>query len=126
MNPRSRICSTGSAPSSITWRNWTLRPRQMDTAYWDDAYTNSAYIPGGDRYAEKWASDAALFRESMTKRKRAQLDQPYGSRPRERFDLFLPEAQPRGLSVFVHGGYWMLFDKSSWSHLATGALDRGW
>jgi arylformamidase len=97
----------------------------MDTAYWDDAYSNSAYIPG-DRYAEKWASDAALFREAMTKRNRAQLDQPYGSRPRERFDLFLPEAQPRGLFVFVHGGYWMLFDKSSWSHLAAGALERGW
>ena len=98
----------------------------MDTAYWDDAYTNSAYIPGGDGYAAKWASDAALFRETMTKRNRAQLDQHYGSGPRERFDLFLPEAQPRGLFVFVHGGYWMLFDKSSWSHLAAGALERGW
>jgi acetyl esterase/lipase len=98
----------------------------MDTAYWDDAYTNSAYIPGGSGYADKWASEAAQFREAMTKRKRALLDQPYGSRSRERFDLFLPEAQPRGLFVFVHGGYWMQFDKSSWSHLASGALDRGW
>ena len=98
----------------------------MDTAYWDDAYTNSAYIPGGDGYADKWANQAASFREAMTARGRAQLDQPYGSRPRERFDLFLPEAQARGLFVFVHGGYWMLFDKSSWSHLAAGALERGW
>jgi acetyl esterase/lipase len=30
------------------------------------------------------------------------------------------------LAVFVHGGYWMAFDKSSWSHLAAGALERGW
>ncbi|MCB1639710.1 MAG: alpha/beta hydrolase, partial [Thiothrix sp.] len=27
---------------------------------------------------------------------------------------------------FIHGGYWMLFDKSGWSHLARGALERGW
>jgi acetyl esterase/lipase len=30
------------------------------------------------------------------------------------------------LFVFVHGGYWMAFDKSTWSHLARGALARGW
>src|SRR3546814_5563195 len=33
---------------------------------------------------------------------------------------------PAGLAVFVHGGYWMAFDKSSWSHLAAGAVARGW
>ena len=27
--------------------------------------------------------------------------------------------------VFVHGGYWMALDKSSWSHLATGAVEHG-
>ena len=42
------------------------------------------------------------------------------------FDLFLPEAEPRGLAFFVHGGYWLAFDKSSWSHLAEGALQRGY
>ncbi len=28
--------------------------------------------------------------------------------------------------MFVHGGYWKAFDASSFSHLATGALARGW
>jgi alpha-beta hydrolase superfamily lysophospholipase len=28
--------------------------------------------------------------------------------------------------VFVHGGYWLDFDKSSWSHLAGGAVALGW
>jgi acetyl esterase/lipase len=32
----------------------------------------------------------------------------------------------QGLAVFVHGGYWRAFGKSDWSHLATGALARGW
>ena len=31
----------------------------MDTAFWDDAYSNGAYIPGGDAYPAKWASEAA-------------------------------------------------------------------
>jgi acetyl esterase/lipase len=29
------------------------------------------------------------------------------------------------LVVFVHGGYWMAFDKSFWSQLANGPLNRG-
>jgi arylformamidase len=98
----------------------------MDTTHWDDAYSNGAYIPGGDRYPEKWASEAATFRESMATQRRAQLDQLYGSKPRQRFDLFLPERQAKGLFVFVHGGYWMAFDKASWSHLAAGAVGQSW
>ena len=97
-----------------------------DVAYWDDAYTNGAYIPGGDAYPAKWAANAEAFRNEMSRDGRAELDQPYGSHPRERFDLFMREREPAGLFVFVHGGYWMRFDKSSWSHLAAGALTRGW
>lgn len=97
-----------------------------NVAYWDDAYTNSAYIPGGDTYRAKWAAAAEAFRNEMTRQGRAELDQAYGPHPRERFDLFMPERTPAGLFVFVHGGYWMAFDKSSWSHLAAGALARGW
>jgi arylformamidase len=97
-----------------------------ETAYWDDAYTNSAYIPGGDTYRAKWAAEAGAFRNEMARHGRAQLDQTYGSHPRERFDVFLPEGASKGIFVFVHGGYWMAFDKSSWSHLAAGALAHGW
>ena len=97
-----------------------------EVAYWDDAYTNGAYIPGGDTYRAKWAANAEAFRSEMSRNGRAELDQAYGPHPRERFDLFLPERAPTGLFVFIHGGYWMAFDKSSWSHLAAGALARGW
>ncbi|MEM6906916.1 MAG: alpha/beta hydrolase, partial [Pseudomonadota bacterium] len=31
-----------------------------------------------------------------------------------------------GLAVFVHGGYWRRFDPSWFSHLAAGAVGRGW
>ena len=97
-----------------------------ETAYWDDAYTNGAYIPGGDTYRAKWAAAAEAFRNEMARQGRAQLDQAYGSHARERFDVFLPEGSPQGTFIFIHGGYWMAFDKSSWSHLAAGALAHGW
>ena len=38
----------------------------------------------------------------------------------------MPAAAPKGLVVYIHGGYWMRFDKSSWSHLAQGALASGY
>ena len=95
-------------------------------ADWDDAYSNSAYIPGGDAYPAQWAERAAAFRAEIAGAGRAELDLPYGDGERERYDLFRPEGVARGTVVFVHGGYWMAFDKGRWSHLAAGPLARGW
>lgn len=93
---------------------------------WDDAYSNSAYIPGGDTYPARWAERAAAFRAEIAGAGRAELDLPYGEGERERYDLFRPEGAAKGTVVFVHGGYWMAFDKGRWSHLAAGPLARGW
>ena len=87
-------------------------------------YQNGAFIPGSETMPALWASKAAAFRDSLGAR--ARLDLSYGPAPRNRFDLFLPETTPRGLMVFIHGGYWISTDKSLWSHLAAGALARGW
>ena len=89
----------------------------------DRDYMNGAFIPGADDFPPRWGARAAAFRESLGSR--ATLDLAYGPAPRQRLDLFLPEATPRGALIFVHGGYWHLFDKSFWSHLAAGALARG-
>ncbi|SFE27880.1 alpha/beta hydrolase [Roseivivax sediminis] len=89
---------------------------------WDDAYENGANIPNGSEYPQRWVAPAAAFRDSA----RAQLGVAYGDGARHRYDLFLPEGTPKGLFVFVHGGYWAALDKSYWSHLAAGAVARGW
>ncbi|TAG19324.1 MAG: alpha/beta hydrolase [Rhodobacterales bacterium] len=89
----------------------------------DRDYMNGAFIPGAADYPTRWQAQAAAFRSALGPR--ALLDQPYGPAPRQRFDLFLPDGPPRGTLVYVHGGYWHLFDKSYWSHLAAGALARG-
>ncbi|PWC89441.1 esterase [Azospirillum sp. TSH100] len=93
---------------------------------WDDAYSNGAHIPGGDAYPARWAEQAAAFRAVLAAAGRAELDLPYGEGERERYDLFRPEGSSKGTVVFVHGGYWMAFDKGRWSHLAAGPLARGW
>jgi acetyl esterase/lipase len=90
---------------------------------WDDAYSNGKYISGAAEFPERWAAAARSFRDSWAD---AQLDLAYGPSPRERLDLFRPDREPRGLVVFVHGGYWKSFDKSTWSHLAVGPVARGW
>ncbi len=87
-------------------------------------YLNGAFIPGSESLPALWTAKAAQFRESLGSR--ARLDLAYGPTPRNRFDLFLPEATPKGLMVFIHGGYWLETDKNLWSHLAAGAIARGW
>ncbi|ANT54748.1 MULTISPECIES: alpha/beta hydrolase [Mesorhizobium] len=92
---------------------------------WDNAYANGPNIAGGERWPDLWIEPAERFRERMKAQGRARLDQRYGQRPRNLFDLFLPEGTPKGLVVFVHGGFWLRLDKSFWSHLATGPLAHG-
>ncbi|QPC92887.1 alpha/beta hydrolase [Mesorhizobium sp. INR15] len=94
-------------------------------ADWDSAYSNGANIAGSDRWPAAWVEPAKAFRDTLSASGRAQLDVTYGDRPRNRLDLFLPSASPKGLVVFIHGGYWKAFDKSFWSHLAAGAVENG-
>ncbi|KQX56540.1 MULTISPECIES: alpha/beta hydrolase [unclassified Ensifer] len=93
---------------------------------WDDAYANGSNIARGDRWPEAWVKPAEAFRNALLSAGRAKLDLAYGDRPRNRMDLFLPDGSPKGLVVFVHGGYWLQLDKSFWSHLAAGAVERGY
>lgn len=87
-------------------------------------YLNGAFIPGSETLPPLWATKAAQFRDSLGRR--ARLDLPYGPAPRNRFDLFLPDTKPKGLMIFIHGGYWLETNKSLWSHLAAGAVAQGW
>jgi acetyl esterase/lipase len=91
---------------------------------WDDAYANMANVVDGEAYTDKWAGAASGFRDGMAGR--MQIDLRYGGGERCTYDHFAPQGTAKGTLIFIHGGYWMRFDKSSFSHLATGALARGW
>jgi arylformamidase len=94
--------------------------------HWPDPdrdYANGAFIAGGAEYPTRWVAKAAAFRAAQGAR--ALPDLTYGPEPRQKLDLFLPDGPPKGVVVFVHGGYWHLFSKDEWSHLAAGPLARG-
>jgi arylformamidase len=93
---------------------------------WDDAYANGPNIPQGDRWPALWVGPAQAFRDRLEAEGRAQLGLSYGDAPRNRFDLFLPEGEPKGLVIFVHGGFWLRLDNRLWSHLAEGPLAHGY
>ncbi len=87
---------------------------------WAAAYDNRAAVPTFEEYFYAWGRDAAAFRTDYAPREIA-----YGTAARERLDLFVPDGAPQGVHVFIHGGWWMNFDKSYFSHLAAGSLARG-
>ena len=91
---------------------------------YDRAYANGPFIAGAETFPPRWTGEATAFSAALGERARTAI--PYGPKPRNRLDLFLPEAAPKGLLVFVHGGYWLRFDRDLWSHLAAGAVARGW
>jgi acetyl esterase/lipase len=88
----------------------------------DRAYANAAFIPGAEAMPAAWAAKAAAFRAGLGPR--AEVGAAWAPGPG--LDLFRPEGAARGLMVFVHGGYWRAFGRGDWSHLAAGALARGW
>ncbi len=90
----------------------------------DDAYANAAYIAGAETYPPKWDAAAAAFRERLGTH--AEVGESYGASDRQVFDFFNTSDAPKGTMIFVHGGYWKAFDRSSWSHLAAGPLAAGW
>lgn len=92
----------------------------------DDAYANAKYIPDAADYLERWEESAQAWRQMENAAGRLLVNLSYGEHAREEFDLFLPSGRPEGLIVFVHGGYWHLFDKFRWSHFAAGATARDW
>ncbi|MBE9475807.1 MAG: alpha/beta hydrolase [Proteobacteria bacterium] len=90
---------------------------------WDDAFDNANYVPDALGYFDLWQERAQAFRNSGVK---AELSLPYGQKPRQELDIFYPEAKPKGLVVFIHGGYWLRLDHRYFSDLATGPLAHGW
>lgn len=90
-----------------------------------DAYANAAYIPGAADFPPRWSAAAEAFRAQLAAEGRFR-SLAYGAGAREALDLFLPEGEAKGLVIFVHGGYWLRFDRSVWSHFAAGPLAAGW
>lgn len=98
-------------------RSWTK-------AEWDKAYHNTGVVSNTADILKDWEQSAPAFRQA---RRLMTENMSYGTGTREKLDMFLPEiSPPKGLMFFIHGGYWLKFDKSYFSHFAEGALLRGY
>ena len=90
----------------------------------EDAYDNRSYIKGAQTYIDTWPKRASLFADNQVG---AMRNCAYGDHSRQSYDLFLPKGPaPKGLIIFVHGGYWMSLSKDHFLHLAKGPLAHGW
>jgi arylformamidase len=77
-------------------------------------YNNRKRVPEYPEIAERWALLAAAYRLAGD----TELNQPYGSRERQRYDLFHAAAEDAPLVVYIHGGYWQRGDRKDYSFVA--------
>jgi arylformamidase len=89
-------------------------------------YNNRARIAETPQILQQWSDNAAAYRARMAASGHAELTVAYGTGPRHIVDLFWPAQDRAGhIVVFIHGGYWQLFEPALFSHLARGANARG-
>ncbi len=94
----------------------------MSRADRDAAYDNTAAVADSAELNAARAARSASFRAAHP----GALDLPYGSRPRNRIDLY-PAADPAApCLVFLHGGYWQRNAREQFACVIEGPYARGW
>jgi arylformamidase len=89
-------------------------------------YNNRARVPEHAEIFARWQRDAAAYRDRMKAEENAELGLAYGISPRQKVDLFFPDATGHTpLALFVHGGYWRSLDAATFSHVSAGLNARG-
>ena len=82
--------------------------------YSDIDFVNVDFIPDGAAYPDRWEVEGQAYREREASIGRARLNVAYGDGARQKLDLFHPAGKAEGLVMFVHGGYWLRFDRAFW------------
>ena len=88
--------------------------KNYDQEALDGQYNNRLNVPDFATYLDRWEVLSRETEEKFTCIK----DLQYGELPRERLDVY-PSSFPNSTTlVFIHGGYWHLFDKASFQFIA--------
>jgi arylformamidase len=77
-------------------------------------YNNRKRVPEHVEINERWWMLAAAYRLAGD----TELNRPYGSRERQRYDLFRAADKEAPLVVYIHGGYWQRGDRKDYSFVA--------
>src|SRR6202008_1191255 len=86
----------------------------------DRAFNNSLAVADSQAIVRGWEERSAELRA----RNPATLNLTFGPRERNRID-FLKAADDAPTLVFIHGGYWQMRSKESFTFCATGPMARG-
>lgn len=99
------------------------RYRGMDRAALDAAYDNTAAVANSAALLADFDARSAQMRETRPQH----LDLRYGPAERNRIDYFAapPTTRPGPILIFIHGGYWQMRAKETFSFLAAGPLAHG-
>ena len=86
---------------------------------YETEYRPSTGVPDYLDILARWERDAQAYRESAP----ARLGVAYGDTPRQAMDIFLPDGGR--MAMFIHGGWWRMLDRASFSHMARGLNGHG-
>jgi arylformamidase len=111
--PDRQIQRWGEAFAAIFGLIFCWRGKQAVLDY-EAEYNNRRRVPEYPEIAERWSMLAAAYRLAGN----TELDQPYGLRERQRYDLFHAPAEDPPLVVYIHGGYWQRGDRKDYSFVA--------
>jgi acetyl esterase/lipase len=95
--------------------------RGMTRAQLDAAYNNTAAVENSAEKLAEWQERSKCVRAERNEL----LDQSYGTRPRNKIDIFRCGKQGAPLLAYIHGGYWQRNAKEFYACLALGPLARG-
>jgi acetyl esterase/lipase len=92
----------------------------MDRATLDAAYNNSAAVKNSAQIVADWQARSEKVRAKYPDG----LDLKYGPAPRNRIDFFAAKKNAP-LLVFIHGGYWQMREKETFTFIVPGPLAHG-
>ena len=90
----------------------------LDAAY-DN--TNAVGIEQRNAYISDWVTRSEIVNNTWKPR----CNIPYGSRPRQRLDMFLCGSAEAPTLLYIHGGYWQMGDKETYGFIGDGLLASG-
>ncbi len=94
--------------------------RSLDQAQLDAGLNNNAAVAGAGAMVDGWEALSA----EMRARHPQHLNLRYGPRERNRVD-FLKAADHAPTLVLIHGGYWQMRSKETFTHFASGPMAWG-
>jgi arylformamidase len=95
--------------------------RGLDRGSLDVAYNSAAAVANSAALFAAWDQQSAALRQQHV----GTLDLAYGPRPRNRIDFLKSAAPGAPTLLFLHGGYWQMRSKESFTFIASGPLSAG-